>query len=85
MALAAVSGSVAIVIGLRYLYFFLSGGGAGHLQSLLASVVLSTVAVLFAVVGVLADLNAANRMLLEEIRYHQLRQTLELRSETTRE
>ena len=85
MALAAVSGSVAMVIGLRYLYFFLSGGGAGHLQSLLASVVLSTVAVLFAVVGVLADLNAANRVLLEEIRYHQLRQTLELRSETTRE
>jgi len=83
MALAAVSGSAALMIGLRYLYFFLLGNGAGHLQSLLVSVVLSTAAVLFAVVGVLADLIAANRVMLEEIRYHQLRQTLRLGSEAT--
>jgi glycosyltransferase involved in cell wall biosynthesis len=60
----------------RFAYFYLSGDSpAGHLQSLLLAVVLIVVAVQVWVVGIVADLIAVNRRLLEEIVYDQRRRS----------
>jgi glycosyltransferase involved in cell wall biosynthesis len=54
-------------IAVRYLFFFFADGGAGHVQSLLLAVLLLVIGFLAAMLGVLADLVAGNRRLLEEI------------------
>lgn len=64
-------GAVPVVLGLilmaRFLYFYLTAlSPAGHLQSLILAVILITVGVQVWVVGVVADLIAVNRRLLEE-------------------
>jgi len=60
------------LIGSRFLYFYLSGDGEGKVQSLILAGVLLTVGFQTALVALLADVIAANRRLLEEIRYRQL-------------
>jgi hypothetical protein len=54
-------------IGVRYLVFFFTDSGAGHVQSLLLAVLLLVIGFLAAMLGLLADLVAGNRRLLEEI------------------
>ena len=62
------------VIGVgRFLVFYLQGEGGGHIQSLVLSGALLAMAVVLLMAGVLADLIAANRVLLEDIRARQLR------------
>lgn len=61
---------VGIAIGLRFLYFFVGGAGNGHVQSLILAVCLILIGVQTIVVGLQADLIAANRKLLEDIQYH---------------
>ncbi|MDJ1006801.1 MAG: glycosyltransferase family 2 protein [Paracoccaceae bacterium] len=57
---------------LRFLYLYFTDGGAGHIQSLvIGATLIASSAVLF-VGGVIADLIAANRILLTEIRARQL-------------
>lgn len=68
-ALVALPGLGGIV---RFLYFYVTDGGAGHVQSLILSGVLMGVATILFAVGVLADLIAANRVLLEDIRAREL-------------
>jgi len=62
-------GALATLIGLvpigRFLWFFAIGDGAGHIQSLVIGGALLTVGVLVATLGILADLIATNRKLLE--------------------
>jgi len=65
-------GAVPVVIGLalllRFLYFYLSDHSpAGHIQSLILAVILTVIGVQVWVVGIVADLIAVNRRLLEEI------------------
>jgi glycosyltransferase involved in cell wall biosynthesis len=62
-----------LLIGLRFLLLYLQGEGAGHVQSLILAAVLLVTAVVVYASGILADLVAANRVLLEEIRMRQLR------------
>lgn len=57
---------------LRFLYFYATDGGQGHVQSLVLSGVLLAMATILFAVGVLADLIAANRDLLEDIRAREL-------------
>jgi len=64
-------GAVPVLLGLvlmgRFLYFYLTElSPAGHIQSLILAVILITVGVQVWVVGVVADLIAVNRRLLEE-------------------
>jgi len=64
-------GALPVVVGLgllgRFLYYYLTDQGpAGHIQSLILAVILITVGVQVWVVGVVADLIAVNRRLLEE-------------------
>lgn len=64
----------ALWFGLRFLYAYAAGGGAGHVQSLILTAILSIASVLLLVAGVLADVIAANRVLLEDIRIRMLAQ-----------
>jgi glycosyltransferase involved in cell wall biosynthesis len=66
-----------IALGLRFLLYFLVDGGSGHVQSLILAAILIVTATIVFVAGVLSDLTAANRVLLEEIRMRQLRAEIE--------
>lgn len=65
--------SLGILLGLRYLFFWISGSGAGHVQSLILAAILIILGAQTFVTGILADLIAANRKMLEEIRWTQRR------------
>ncbi len=62
-----------LLIGLRFLAHYAAGEGAGHVQSLILSAILVVTGVVLLIAGILADLNAANRQLLEDIRMRLLR------------
>jgi glycosyltransferase involved in cell wall biosynthesis len=62
-----------LLLGIRFLYFYVTEGSAGHVQSLILSSILIVTAVILFVAGILADLSAANRVVLEEIRMRALR------------
>lgn len=68
----ALPGALALVGGLlpsvRFLYYWWTGQGAGHVQSLQFAVLLLGTGTALIVVGLLADLIGVNRMLLEDIR-----------------
>ncbi|WP_100260799.1 glycosyltransferase family 2 protein [Qipengyuania seohaensis] len=49
----------------RFLWFYLQGDGNGHLQSLVIGSAIMIVGALFCMLGVLADLTAANRKMIE--------------------
>ena len=74
---AAVLASLATALGIRYLYFFAIGEGDGHLQSLLLMAVLYTFAGLALMAGLIGDLIAANRRLLQDIRFRVFKDSLE--------
>jgi hypothetical protein len=57
----------------RFLLFYVSGNGGGHLQSLVLAAGLLVIAGVLAVTGVVADLIATNRLLLEDLRSRVLR------------
>ncbi len=68
-----VFGLVALVLFLvglggfgRFLYFYLSGDGSGHVQSLLLSAVLIIVAFVVGMIGLAANMISENRQLIEE-------------------
>ncbi|HZS02866.1 MAG TPA: glycosyltransferase family 2 protein [Chloroflexota bacterium] len=54
---------------LRFLYFFFTDGGAGHVQSVMLAATLWAVGVMIVLSGLQADLTAANRRLAEEALY----------------
>ncbi|MCE5342353.1 MAG: glycosyltransferase family 2 protein [Eubacteriales bacterium] len=57
------------LLGLRFLVYYLQGSGAGHIQSLILTSILLLMGVLTWVVGLLADITAANRKILEDIQF----------------
>ena len=64
---AAVVAVPAAVIWVRFLYFFFSGEGGGHIQSLILGSTLFLVAVQFVALGVLGDILAGSRVLQQRI------------------
>jgi glycosyltransferase involved in cell wall biosynthesis len=58
-----------LILGLRFLYFLIFGAGAGHIQSLILAAVLLIVGFQMLVLGMVADLLAANRRLMEDTLY----------------
>ena len=65
-------GSIFIIglsLGLRYLVYYVTGSGAGHIQSLILASILILMGVQTFVVGLQADIIAANRKILEDIQY----------------
>ena len=61
---------------LRFLYHYMAGHGSGNVQSLVLSSALLALAGILAMSGILAELIAVNRQLLEEVRIRQLQQEL---------
>lgn len=77
----ATLGSILFLIGfifvVRFLIFFFTGEGSGHVQSLVISAIFMIVGVQFGIAGLQADLTAANRKILEEIQYRERRRDAE--------
>jgi hypothetical protein len=65
-----VIGSVCILIGLipsgRFLFFYLSGKGGGHIQSLIMAAIFFIIGFQVLVLGLLGDVISQNRKLIEE-------------------
>lgn len=59
-----------IGIDIRYIVYMCLGEGAGHIQSLILGSTLIMVGFMTFVIGLLADLIAKNRKILEDIQYH---------------
>lgn len=57
------------VLGLRFLYYFFLGDGAGHIQSLILCSTLILLGSETIILGFLASLIAANRKIMEDIQY----------------
>lgn len=58
---------VGVLIGLRFLYYFVFESGAGHIQSLILSAILIITGVQVGVIAVLSELLSINRKILEDI------------------
>jgi glycosyltransferase involved in cell wall biosynthesis len=63
MIAAGIVAIPAAIIWARFLYFFFSGEGGGHVQSLILGSTLMIIAVQFVALGVIADILAASRTL----------------------
>lgn len=58
-----------VVLGVRFLVYFFSGSGSGHVQSLILCSSLLMIGVQIFITGVQADLISDNRKLLEDVQY----------------
>jgi hypothetical protein len=65
MIAAGVAALVGAAIWIRFIYYFATGDGHGHVQSLLLGATMLIIAVQLAALGVLADVLAAIRVLLQ--------------------
>lgn len=68
-AIGSVLFGMGLALGVRYLYLRALGRGAGHVQSLILAAVFLIIGFQTFLIAFLADLMAANRKLLEDIRY----------------
>ena len=69
-------GGLALVV--RFLYFYFTGRGGGHIQSVIISAILLIVGFQILLIGLLADLISGNRKILEEVLYRLRRVELEV-------
>lgn len=67
--LAGIFGIAGVAIGIRFLVYYFTGSGVGHIQSLILASMFIIIAVMCGVIGLLGDVIAANRKLLEEIQF----------------
>jgi len=71
LALFSYIGSIFAVMGLisgvRFLYYYLDNGGEGHIQSVIFASLCITLGMLLYMIGLIGDLIATNRKLLETI------------------
>lgn len=61
---------IGLILGIRYLVFFFTGGAAGHVQSLILASTLLMMGTMTGIIGLQADVIAANRKILEDVQYH---------------
>ena len=59
----------ALVLGLRFLYFYGIGRGTGHVQSLILAAILTIVGFQVCLIGLVADAVSMNRKMIEETLY----------------
>lgn len=67
MTVAVTLIAAGLLLGVRYLYFKISGDGAGHIQSVIVMAVLLVVGFQTALIAFIADLLAVNRKILEDL------------------
>ena len=68
--LASLPTAIGLLIGFRYIYFIMTGRAGGHVQSLILGCTLIIIGFLTFMLGLLADVIAANRKLLQDTQYH---------------
>lgn len=69
---AAVGGfvfAIGVLLGIRFLAYYFSGGGMGHIQSLILAAILLIIGFQTFTIGLLADVISANRKLIEDVQY----------------
>ena len=59
-----------VALGIRFLVYLFIGEGTGHIQSLILTSMLILVGFQTFLIGLQADLIAANRKLIEDVQYH---------------
>lgn len=69
-----------IVIWIRFLYYYFTAGGAGHIQGLIMGCTLLIIAFVTFMIGVLGDAVSANRKILQDTQYHIRRMEYDMRS-----
>ena len=62
-----VIGGLGAMLLVRFLYFYATGGGRGHVQSVVIGSMLAGIGFALVIVGLVADLISVNRQLLEEL------------------
>ena len=67
---AAVPSLIGVLIGIRFMVYYFMGQGNGHTQSLMLACTLLIIGFITFVIGMLADVIAANRKILEDTQYH---------------
>lgn len=59
-----------LALAIRYIVYKAMGDGAGHVQSLIVMAVLFMIGIFSYLIGLLADVIASNRKILEDVQYH---------------
>ena len=59
--------SLGALLGIRFLWYYFTGSGSGHIQSLILSAILIITGVQVSVIAILSELFSINRKLLEDI------------------
>jgi hypothetical protein len=67
---------VGSVVAGRFLLYYLTGNGSGHVQSLILAAVLLIVGFLIFLLAIIADLLSVNRRLLEELQQKERRRSI---------
>ena len=67
---ALVPSIIGLGVGLRFMIYYWGGRGNGHTQSLMLACTLIIIGFITFVIGMLADVIAANRKILEDVQYH---------------
>lgn len=62
--------ALGLALGIRFMYFFFNGSASGHVQSLILASTLLMMGFMTYIIGMQADIIAANRKILEDIQYH---------------
>jgi glycosyltransferase involved in cell wall biosynthesis len=78
MTAALLVGLAAVIVWGRFLYFYVEGSGAGHVQSLILGAVLFNAATVLVALGVIGDLLSGQRITLQRIFERVRRVELEL-------
>lgn len=68
--LAIPSTVIGLGIGVRFLIYLANGAGSGHIQSLILACTLIIIGFLTFMIGLVADVIAANRKILQDVQYH---------------
>ena len=61
--------AVGLIAGTRFLYYYFANGGEGHIQSVVLASLCVTLGMLLYMMGLIGELIATNRKLLEKINY----------------
>ncbi|EGB14692.1 glycosyl transferase family 2 [Pseudodesulfovibrio mercurii] len=83
--IAAILFSAGALIGVRFLFYYFTSGGSGHVQSLILAGSLAGMGFQTFLIAFVADLLSANRRLLEEIRFQQRQRPLPENADTAEE
>lgn len=75
---AAVPTLIGLGVTIRFLIYYFTGRGNGHVQSLILACTLLIIGFITFVIGLLADVIAANRKILEDTQYHVKRMRYDL-------